>query len=87
VLNRPKPFDIPKVLVWEAYKQIKSNKGGVGVDQESLEAFDNKLSKNLYKIWNRLSSGSYIPPAVRRVEIPKKQGGIRLLGVPLCPIE
>lgn len=82
MLDRPKPFDIPKALVWESYKRVKSNKGGSGVDHESLEEFDKKMSKNLYKIWNRLSSGSYIPPAVRGVEIPKKQGGTRLLGVP-----
>lgn len=82
MLDRPKPFDIPKALVWEAYKQVKANKGGSGVDRESLEEFDKKMSKNLYKLWNRLSSGSYMPPAVRGVEIPKKQGGTRLLGVP-----
>src|SRR5476651_907529 len=82
MLDKPKPFEISKALVWEAYKQVKANKGGAGVDQESLEGFDKKLSKNLYKIWNRLSSGSYFPPAVRGVEIPKKQGGTRLLGVP-----
>jgi len=82
ILDRPKPFDIPKALVWEAYKQVKANKGGAGVDRESLEGFDRKMNKNLYKIWNRLSSGSYMPPPVRGVEIPKKQGGVRLLGVP-----
>jgi RNA-directed DNA polymerase len=82
VLDRPKPFNISKALVWEAYKQVKANKGGAGVDLESLEEFDKKMSKNLYKIWNRLSSGSYFPPAVKGVEIPKKQGGTRLLGVP-----
>ena len=82
MLDRPKPFDISKALVWEAYKQVKANKGGAGVDQESLGEFDKNMSKNLYKIWNRLSSGSYFPPAVRGIEIPKKQGGIRLLGVP-----
>lgn len=82
MLDKPKPFDIPKALVWESYKQVKANKGGAGVDQESLEEFDKKLSKNLYKIWNRLSSGSYFPPAVRGVEISKKQGGTRLLGIP-----
>lgn len=81
-MDKPKPFDIPKVLVWEAYKQVKANKGGSGLDHETLAEFDKKLSKNLYKIWNRLSSGSYFPPAVRGVEIPKKQGGTRLLGVP-----
>jgi retron-type reverse transcriptase len=82
MLEESKPFNISKVLVWEAYKQVKANKGGAGVDYESLEAFDKNMVKNLYKIWNRLSSGSYFPPAVRGVEIPKKQGGTRLLGVP-----
>lgn len=81
-MDRPKPFKISKELVWEAYKQVKANKGGAGVDHESLDAFDKQMSKNLYKIWNRLSSGSYFPPAVRGVEIPKKQGGTRMLGVP-----
>ena len=82
MLDKPKPFEISKELVWEAYKQVKANKGGAGVDHESLDAFDKRMSKNLYKIWNRLSSGSYFPPAVRGVEIPKKQGGTRMLGVP-----
>ena len=81
-MDRPKPFDIPKALVWKAYQLVKMNKGGAGVDRESLAEFDKKLKPNLYKIWNRLSSGSYMPPAVRGVEIPKKQGGVRLLGVP-----
>lgn len=81
-MDKPKPFKISKELVWEAYKQVKANKGGAGVDHESLDVFDRQMSKNLYKIWNRLSSGSYFPPAVRGVEIPKKQGGTRMLGVP-----
>ena len=81
-MDKPKPFVISKRLVWEAYQRVKENKGGAGIDRESLLDFDKKLSKNLYKIWNRLSSGSYFPPAVRGVEIPKKQGGTRLLGVP-----
>lgn len=81
-MDKLKPFDIPKGLVWKAYGLIKENKGGAGVDRESLKDFDKKLSRNLYKIWNRLSSGSYFPPPVRGVEIPKKQGGTRLLGVP-----
>ena len=81
-MDKLKPFEISKALVWEAYKQVKVNKGGAGVDHESLEEFDKNLAKNLYKIWNRLSSGSYFPPAVKCVEIPKKQGGTRLLGVP-----
>ena len=81
-MDKLKPFDISKRLVWVAYWIVKANKGGAGVDQESLSEFDKKRNQNLYKIWNRLSSGSYFPPAVRGVEIPKKQGGIRLLGVP-----
>lgn len=81
-MDKPKPFKISKELVWEAYKQVKANKGGSGVDHESLDAFDKQMSKNLYKIWNGLSSGSYFPPAVRGIEIPKKQGGTRMLGVP-----
>lgn len=82
IVDRPKPFDIPKSLVFEAYKRVKANQGGSGVDQQSLEKFDKKLKDNLYKIWNRLSSGSYFPPAVKGVEIPKQQGGKRLLGIP-----
>lgn len=81
-VNRPKPFSVDKALVWEAYKFVKANKGSCGVDRQSLAEFDKKRNKNLYKIWNRMSSGSYMPPAVRGVEIPKKQGGTRLLGVP-----
>ena len=69
-------------MVWEAYKQVRRNGGGAGVDKESIEQFDADLSKNLYKIWNRMSSGSYFPPAVRTVLIPKKQGGNRPLGIP-----
>ena len=77
-----KPFDIPKRFVWEAYKEVKANRGAAGMDGESIEAFETDLKGNLYKIWNRMSSGSYFPPAVKAVEIPKKSGGIRVLGVP-----
>ena len=76
-----KPFDIPKQLVWEAYKRVKANKGAAGVDRQSLEEFESDLRNNLYKIWNRMSSGTYFPPPVMAVEIPKK-GGTRTLGVP-----
>jgi RNA-directed DNA polymerase len=69
-------------MVFQAYKQVKANRGAAGVDHVSLEQFDRNLANNLYKIWNRLSSGSYFPPAVKAVEIPKKNGGIRVLGVP-----
>jgi RNA-directed DNA polymerase len=77
-----KPFFIDKKLVYEAYKAVKSNRGAAGVDGQTLEDFDKDLKGNLYKIWNRLSSGSYFPPPVRAVSIPKKTGGERILGVP-----
>jgi len=70
-----KPFNIPKQLVMQAYQQVKSNGGAAGVDQQSLTDFDRNLKGNLYKIWNRMASGSYFPPAVRAVAIPKKTGG------------
>jgi RNA-directed DNA polymerase len=66
-----KPYDIPKDLIWEAYQRVKANRGAAGVDGESLDAFEENLKGNLYKIWNRMSSGSYFPPPVRRVEIAK----------------
>ena len=77
-----KSLPVTKRMVWEAYKQVKRNGGSAGVDKESIEKFDTNLSKNLYKIWNRMASGSYFPPAVRTVLIPKKQGGSRPLGIP-----
>jgi RNA-directed DNA polymerase len=77
-----KPFNIPKALVWEAFKRVKANGGAAGVDTESIEMFEGKLSANLYKLWNRLCSGSYFPPPVKGVPIPKKSGGVRMLGVP-----
>ncbi|MCA1845817.1 MAG: group II intron reverse transcriptase/maturase [Actinobacteria bacterium] len=77
-----KAFDIPKTLVWEAYLKVKANKGTAGVDGQSLADFAQDERKNLYKIWNRMSSGSYFPPPVRAVEIPKAGGGVRVLGVP-----
>jgi RNA-directed DNA polymerase len=79
---KDKPFDIPKQLVWEAYKKVKANKGAAGVDRQSMEAFEADLRNNLYKIWNRMSSGTYFPPPVMAVEIPKAGGGTRILGVP-----
>ena len=77
-----KPFNIDKRLVYEAYKAVKSNRGAAGVDEQTIEQFEADLSSNLYKIWNRMSSGSYFPPPVRAVSIPKKTGGERILGVP-----
>jgi hypothetical protein len=78
---KDKSFDISKQLVWEAYRQVRANKGAPGVDEQSLAEFEKDLKNNLYKIWNRLSSGTYFPPAVRAVQIPKPQGGVRILGV------
>jgi RNA-directed DNA polymerase len=78
-----KPFHIEKKRVYEAYKAVRSNRGAAGVDGQTLEQFDEDLGGNLYKIWNRMSSGSYFPPPVRAVSIPKKNGsGERILGVP-----
>lgn len=77
-----KPYVIPKQLVWEAYQRVKANRGAAGVDGESLAAFEKDLKGNLYKVWNRMSSGSYFPPPVRLVEIPKDNGGTRPLGIP-----
>jgi group II intron reverse transcriptase/maturase len=82
-MDRAKPFCIAKLDVWKAYKQVKANRGAAGVDGQSIEDFDEDLSKNLYRIWNRMSSGSYFPPPVRRVDIPKgDSGGTRPLGIP-----
>jgi RNA-directed DNA polymerase len=78
-----KPFVIPKPMVWEAWRQVKANRGAPGVDGQALDEFEADLRDNLYKIWNRMSSGSYFPPPVRAVQIPKPHGGgVRLLGVP-----
>jgi len=77
-----KPFVIPKRLIWEAYQRVKANRGEAGVDGQSISDFDRELSRNLYRLWNRMSSGSYFPPAVKAVPIPKKSGGERILGVP-----
>ncbi len=77
-----KPFKIPKRAVWEAYRHVKTRGGSAGVDAESIEDFEQDLKNNLYRIWNRMSSGSYFPPPVKRVCIPKKDGGERRLGIP-----
>jgi group II intron reverse transcriptase/maturase len=81
-VDEAKPFDIPKREVWEAFKKVKANQGAAGVDGQSIADFEADLSNNLYKLWNRLSSGSYFPPPVRRVDIPKANGGTRPLGIP-----
>lgn len=80
--TRQKPYVIDKHLVYRAYEQVKANRGGCGIDRVSLDQFEQRLQDNLYKIWNRLSSGSYFPPPVRRVDIPKGSGGTRPLGIP-----
>jgi RNA-directed DNA polymerase len=81
-MKTTKAFEISKFAVLKAYELVKRNKGGAGIDEESIADFERNLKDNLYKIWNRLSSGSYFPPAVKAVPIPKKSGGVRILGVP-----
>ncbi|UAL48010.1 group II intron reverse transcriptase/maturase [Sutcliffiella horikoshii] len=81
-MHKTKPYAISKKIVFEAFNRVKANKGSAGIDEQSLEEFERNLKDNLYKIWNRMSSGSYFPPAVKAVEIPKKGGGIRTLGIP-----
>lgn len=82
MIEKAKSYDIPKQEIWEAYRLVKANRGAAGTDGQSIEDFEENLEKNLYKIWNRMASGSYFPPPVRGVEIPKANGGTRLLGIP-----
>ena len=81
-MNKAKPFCISKWEVWEAYKRVKANKGAAGVDGQSVSKFEENLKDNLFQIWNRMSSGSYFPPPVRRLDIPKDNGGTLPLGIP-----
>jgi len=81
-MTSTKSYVIAKRAVWEAYQQVKANRGSAGIDEETIAMFDEKLSRNLYKLWNRMSSGSYLPPPVKQVEIPKAKGGTRKLGIP-----
>ena len=81
-MDKAKPFSIAKKEVWQAYKRVKANRGAAGVDGQSIEEFEKDLANNLYKLWNRLCSGSYFPPPVRRVDIPKPDGKMRPLGIP-----
>lgn len=81
-MSETKPFTISKHLVMQAFELVKANNGSAGIDRQSLADFEENLKDNLYKIWNRLSSGSYFPPPVKAVPIPKKSGGDRILGVP-----
>jgi RNA-directed DNA polymerase len=80
--SQGKPFEISKRVVWEAYLRVKANKGAAGVDGCTIEQYEQELKNNLYRLWNRMSSGSYFPPPVKAVEIPKASGGVRVLGVP-----
>jgi group II intron reverse transcriptase/maturase len=81
-VNQAKPFKIDKISVCNAWLKVKGNDGAAGIDKQSIADFESNLKQNLYKLWNRLSSGSYFPPAVRGVEIPKRNGKTRLLGIP-----
>jgi RNA-directed DNA polymerase len=81
-LERTKPFEISKWVVQEAYGQVKANKGVAGIDGQSMAQFEEKLKGSLYKLWDRMSSGTYFPPPVKAVAIPKKGGGTRVLGIP-----
>jgi RNA-directed DNA polymerase len=81
-MSEAKPFGISKWEVWEAYKRVKANRGAAGVDEQSMAVFERDLKGNLYKIGNRMSSGSYLPSPVRTVKIPKAKGGERKLGIP-----
>ncbi|WP_198359310.1 group II intron reverse transcriptase/maturase [Burkholderia ubonensis] len=81
-MKSTKPYEIAKRTVWEAYQLVRANRGAAGVDDETIAMFEQNLSRNLYKLWNRMSSGSYFPPPVKQVEIPKAKGGTRKLGVP-----
>lgn len=81
-MNKTKPLPISKRQVWDAYKRIRANKGAAGIDGQTLADFEEQLEDNLYKLWNRLASGSYFPQPVKRVEIPKANGATRPLGIP-----
>src|SRR5438093_1576948 len=81
-MSEAKPFSISKQEVWDAYQRVKANQGAAGIDEQSIAEFEEHLKDNLYKLWNRMSSGSYFPPPVLTVKIPKAGGGERKLGVP-----
>jgi RNA-directed DNA polymerase len=81
-LDKAKSWSIPKRWVWDAYKRVKVNRGAAGIDEQTIEEFERDLANNLYKLWNRMSSGSYFPPPVKRVHIDKRGGGSRPLGIP-----
>lgn len=81
-MKERKPYRISKQVVLNAFKRVKANRGSAGIDEQDIRAFEENLKENLYKIWNRMSLGCYFPPPVKLVEIPKKNGGKRGLGIP-----
>jgi len=81
-ISKTKPFSISKQVVWEAYRRVKANQGAAGVDGQSIKDFEADLKDNLYKIWNRMCSGSYFPPPVRTVGIAKKRWEAKKAGHP-----
>lgn len=81
-MTTTKSFEVSKLTIWDAWRSVKENQGTYGIDKQSIEDLEVNLKDNLYKLWNRMSSGSYFPPPVRKVEIPKKDGGKRTLGIP-----
>ena len=81
-MAKAKPFNIPKREIWETFKKVKANQGAAGVDGQTIAEFEGDLSNNLDRLWNRMSSGSYFPPPVRRVDLPKGDGRTRPLGIP-----
>lgn len=81
-MDKVKPYEIPKQVIMQAYLKVKENKGAPGIDDETIGEFERELKNNLYKIWNRMSSGSYFPPPVKGIDILKKSGGKRTLGIP-----
>ena len=81
-MDKARSWSIPKLYVWDAYKRVKANRGAAGVNDQTIEEFERDLANNLYKLWNRMSSGSYFPPPVKRVNIEKRGGGFRPLGIP-----
>jgi RNA-directed DNA polymerase len=81
-MSKTKSFHISQQVVWDAFKRVKANRGSAGVDQQEIKDFEKNLEDNLYKVWNRMSSGTYFPKPVLRVEIPKPDGRMRPLGIP-----
>lgn len=81
-MDETKPFKISKQVVLEAFYKVKANRGSYGIDEQTIEEYEQNLKNNLYKLWNRMSSGTYFPKPVKAVAIPKKNGGKRILGIP-----